>query len=129
MSIAVALGRVVAVALLASALTGCRAFPNMDATGSGCANRHGAGPQDASDDPEGIPLDGIAGLRPVEAAAAGAALGHVVVFRLDSTACVCLPPTGYGPVAEGWWGSNGQLYLDLQNVTPAGQRLPDGAGC
>ncbi len=102
--------------------------PNMDETGSGCANRVGAGPQGA-DDPAGIPLDGIAGLSPSQAAAAAAALGHVVVFRLNHLACVCVPPTGYGPISEGWWGSRGQLYLDLGDVTPQGEVLPDGTGC
>lgn len=111
--------------ILASA---CSAVPNMDSTGSGCANRHGAGPRGA-DDPEGIPLPGIAGLNPSEAAAAAAAIGHVVVFRLNHMACVCIPPVGYGPITEGWWGGNGQLYLDLGSVTPQGQPLPDGAGC
>jgi hypothetical protein len=110
-------------------LSACSAVPNMDDTGSGCANRHGAGPRDQGSDPEGIPLGGIAGLRPAEAVAAAAAAGHVVVFRESSTACVCIPPTGYGAINEGWWGSNGQLYLDLGNVEPQGQALPDGAGC
>jgi hypothetical protein len=113
---------------LAIALAGCSAVPNMDAIGSGCANRAGAGPRDTAD-PPGIPLDGIAGLTPAQAAAAAAAMGHVVVFRLNHTACVCIPPLGYGPITEGWWGSNGQLYLDLDGVTPQGQSLPDDTGC
>jgi len=120
---------VLAFAIVLSILfAGCSIVPNMDETGSGCANRVGAGPQDA-DDPAGIPLDGIAGLSPSQAAAAAAAMGHVVVFRLNHLACVCVPPTGYGPISEGWWGSRGQLYLDLDNVTPQGEVLPDGAGC
>jgi hypothetical protein len=114
--------------VLAVLLAGCSMVPNMDDVGSGCANRAGAGPHDA-DDPEGIPLAGISGLSPSQAAAAAAAMGHVVVFRLNHLACVCVPPTGYGPVVEGWWGSRGQLYLDLGNVTPQGDVLPDGTGC
>ncbi len=122
--------KVVRAAIAASLLlvSACSAVPNMDEIGSGCSNKQGAGPRTA-DDPPGIPLPGIAGLDPVEAAAAAAAVGHVVVFRLNSMACVCVPPAGYGPVAEGWWGSNGQLYLDLQGVTPQGPLLPDDAGC
>jgi hypothetical protein len=104
------------------------AVPNMDATGSGCANRSGDGPR-GGDDPEGIPLEGIAGLTPEQASMAAAAKGHVAVFRLNSMACVCVPPTGYGPVAEGWWGSRGQLYIDLGDVRPRGQQLADGQGC
>jgi hypothetical protein len=103
--------------------------PNMDAVGSGCANRWGNGPREQGDDPPGIPLDGIAGLTPSQAFAAAAAQGQVVVFRLSSEACVCVPPTGYGPVAEGWWGWRGQLYVDLADVTPQGQLFPDGTGC
>lgn len=114
---------------LALVLAGCSAVPNMDATGSGCANRQGHGPRDEGGDPPGIPLDGIAGLTPAEAVAAAAAIGHVVVFRQDHLSCVCIPPPGYGPVTDGWWGSRGQLYLELDNVTPQGQRLPDGSGC
>ena len=110
-------------------LSACSAVPNMDETGSGCANRAGAGPRDDGSDPGGIPLDGIAGLTPVQAAAAAAVLGHVVVFRLNSDACVCIPPLGFGAVSEGFWGSRGQLYIDLGNVEPQGQELPDGAGC
>jgi hypothetical protein len=117
---------IVASVVLVSA---CSAVPNMDETGSGCANRSGAGPRNLGEDPPGIPLPGIADLTPGEAVAAAAAIGHVVVFRLNSMACVCIPPAGYGPVADGWWGSNGQLYLDLADVTPQGQPLPDGAGC
>jgi hypothetical protein len=116
-------------AMLVAAIAGCDSIPNMDETGSGCANRAGAGPRNDSSDPAGVPLPGIEGLRPAEAVAAAAAQGHVVVFRLNSMACVCVPPTGYGPVAEGWWGSRGQLYLDLGDVEPRGQELPDGAGC
>jgi hypothetical protein len=118
-------------AIVLSMLVGsaCSAVPSMDEAGSGCANRRGAGPRDQGIDPPGIPLAGIAGLRPPEAAVAAAAAGHVVVFRENHLACVCMPPTGYGPVTDGWWGSNGQLYLELDNVTPQGQPLPDGAGC
>ena len=116
------------VVMLTVLLAGCSMVPNMDDVGSGCANRVGAGPRDA-DDPEGIPLAGIAGLSPSQAAAAAAAMGHVVVFRLNSSACVCVPPTGYGPITEGWWGGRGQLYLDLGSVTPQGDVLPDGTGC
>ncbi|MDP9227068.1 MAG: hypothetical protein M3P18_25125, partial [Actinomycetota bacterium] len=68
----------------------------------------GNGPREQGDDPPGIPLDGIAGLTPSQAFAAATAQGHVVVFNL-SDGCVCVPPTGYGPVAEGWWGWRGQL--------------------
>lgn len=107
----------------------CSAVPNMDATGSGCANKQGAGPRTDGSDPPGIPLGGIAGLTPAQAVAAAAAQGHVVVFRQNHMSCVCIAPTGYGQVAEGWWGSNGQLYLDLDDVEPQGQPLPDGAGC
>ena len=114
--------------VLSVLLVGCSMVPNMDETGSGCANRVGAGPQGA-DDPAGIPLDGIAGLSPSQAAAAAATKGHVVVFRLNHLACVCVPPTGYGPITEGWWGSRGQLYLNLEGVTPQGEVLPDGTGC
>ena len=115
--------------LAASIAAGCSAVPNMDATGSGCANRGGAGPRDHGDDPPGIPLPGIVGLTPAEAVAAAASVGHVVVFRQNHLACVCIPPAGYGPITDGWWGSRGQLYLELDNVTPQGQPLPDGAGC
>jgi hypothetical protein len=101
----------------------------MDDVASGCANRVGNGPRDQGNDPPGIPLDGIAGLTPSQAVAAAAAKGHVVVFRLNSMACVCVPPTGYGPVAEGWWGARGQLYVDLADVTPQGQQFADGTGC
>jgi hypothetical protein len=118
-----------AIAVSMLVLSACSAVPNMDETGSGCANKHGAGPRNEGEDPPGIPLGGIAGLRPAEAVAAAAAAGHVVVFRENHLACVCIPPTGYGPINEGWWGSNGQLYLDLGDVEPQGQALPDGAGC
>jgi hypothetical protein len=111
------------------ALSACSLVPNMDATGSGCSNRQGNGPRDDGSDPPGIPLGGIAGLRPAEAIAAAAAMGHVVVFRENHLACVCIPPPGYGPVTDGWWGSRGQLYLELENVTPQGPALPDGTGC
>lgn len=121
--------RTLLVPLLFFALAGCSAVPNMDDTGSGCANRSGDGPRDEADDPAGVPLEGIAGLTPEQASLAAAAKGHVVVFRLNSMACVCAPPTGYGPVAEGWWGSRGQLYVDLQDVRPQGQQLADGEGC
>lgn len=118
-----------AACILLLALSGCSMVPNMDATGSGCANRSGSGPRNQGEDPPGIPLDGIAGLTPSQAYVAAAAKGHVVVFRLSSIACVCVPPSGYGPVAEGWWGSRGQLYIDLADVQPQGQQIPDGAGC
>jgi hypothetical protein len=117
---------------LAASLTGCSLttlVPNVDSTGSGCANRSGAGPRDQGLDETGIPVDGIAGLTPPEAVAAAGSRGHVVVFRLDHLNCVCIPPTGYGPVEDGWWGSRGQLYLDLEDVEPQGIKLPDGAGC
>jgi hypothetical protein len=52
-----------------------------------------------------------------------------VVFRLNSMACACVPPPGYGPVTDGWWGSRGQLYVDLGGVQPRGQQLADGEGC
>lgn len=110
-------------------LAGCSAVPNMDTTGSGCANRSGNGPRDEGGDPPGIPLDGLAGLTPAAAVVAATGMGHVVVFRQDHLSCVCIPPPGYGPVTDGWWGSRGQLYLELDNVTPQGQRLPDGTGC
>jgi hypothetical protein len=119
-------------ALVASALivlSACTLVPNMDETGSGCANRVGIGPRDLGDAPPGVPVDGIAGLRPVEAAAAATAMGHTVVFREDALHCVCVPPTGFGPVSHGWFGERGQLYLDLEDVTPKGQLLSDGAGC
>ena len=79
--------------------------------------------------PAGIPLDGITGLTPAEAMTSAAARGYVVVFRQDSMSCVCVPPPGFGAVTEGWWGSRGQLYLDLDGVEPQGEKLPDGAGC
>lgn len=120
--------RVVALAACASLVLGCSAVPNMDEHGSGCANKNGPGPR-TGEDPPGIPLAGIAGLTPVQAAAAAARAGHVVVFRQDGDSCVCVPPTGYGRVEEGWWGSRGQLYVDLANVEPQGDALPDGAGC
>ena len=120
---------VLIIAIAAAVAVGCDAVPNMDDTGSGCANRSGAGPRNQGGDPEGIPLPGIAGKTPAEAVAAAAAQGHVVVFRQDHLSCVCVPPTGYGPVSEGWWGSRGQLYVDLGDVEPQGQKLPDGTGC
>ena len=120
------------VAFVASALialSACTLVPNMDETGSGCKNRVGIGPTDLGDVPPGVPVDGIAGLRPVAAAAAASAMGHTVVFREDAFHCACVPPTGYGPVSHGWFGERGQLYLDLEDVSPQGQLLPDGAGC
>jgi hypothetical protein len=121
--------RCLIVVALCAAVAGCSLVPNMDETGSGCANRQGPGPRDQGEDPPGIPLSGIAGLTPVEAAAAAAAQGHTTVFRLHSMACVCIPPTGYGPVSDGWWGARGQLYIDLEGVQPQGEALPDDAGC
>jgi hypothetical protein len=120
--------RVLVTSVLALAVGGCSMVPNMDRT-SGCNNRAGNGPRDQGEDPEGIPLAGIEGLTPMAAAAAASGMGHVVVFRLDSMDCVCVPPAGYGPVAEGWWGSRGQLFIDLQYVEPQGQRLANGTGC
>ncbi len=111
-------------------LSACAALGEMpQLVGVGCENRQGAGPRNVGDDPPGIPLAGIEGLTPAEATAAAGARGHIVVFRLDSMHCVCVPPLGYGPVAEGWWGSNGQLYVDLQDVRPQGNILLDGTGC
>lgn len=123
------LARTLGLAFVVLFLAGCSAVPNMDGTGSGCNNTAGNGPRDAAEDPPGIPLEGIAGLTPEGAVAAAAAKGQVVVFREDSMACVCVAPKGYGPVAEGWWASRGQLYLDLDGVSPQGERLPDGTGC
>lgn len=121
--------RLALVATLLLVLSGCSAIPNMDSTGSGCANRSGSGPRDQGEDPTGIPLAGISGLIPVDAVAAAEKTGNVVVFRLNSMACVCTPPPGYGPVREGWWASRGQLYVDLQDVIPQGPPLADGTDC
>jgi hypothetical protein len=124
------IGRGIAALLLVATLTSaCGLVPNMDANGSACANRVGAGPRDVGVDEPGIPLDGVAGLPPVEAMNAAMTQGHVVVFHLDHTSCVCIPPPGYGPVTEGWWGTNGQLYLELGGAEPRGQMFPDGTGC
>lgn len=120
--------RILIASILALALGGCSLVPSMDHA-SGCANRAGNGPRDQGEDPPGIPLAGIVGLTPAAAAVAADRMGHVVVFRLDSMTCVCVPPAAFGPVAEGWWGSRGQLYIDLEGVTPKGQRLADGTGC
>lgn len=117
---------IVLVAVLAG---GCSAVPNMDSTGSGCSNQVGNGPRDEAGDPAGIPLAGIAGLPPEAVVAAANAAGHVVVFRQDHLHCACVPPAGYGPVSEGWWGSNGQLYVELEGVVPEGVLLADGTGC
>jgi hypothetical protein len=117
---------IVAVALLA---IGCSAVPNMDSTGSGCANQEGNGPRGEAQDPAGIPLEGIAGLTPAEVVIVADAARHVVVFRQDHLHCVCVAPAGYGQVSEGWWGSRGQLYVDLEGVTPQGVLLEDGTGC
>lgn len=114
------------VALLA--LPGCNAIPGMR-PGSRCAETAGTGPTNATDFTGVIEAPGFAGLTPEEAFEAAAAAGIVVVFRQDDQSCVCVPPPGFGPITEGFWGSRGQLYLDLFGVTPQGQKLPDGAGC
>ncbi len=95
----------------------------------GCELQQGAGPRDQGGDPPGIPLDGISGLTPSHADLAVTAHGHVAVYRLDSMTCVCVPPAGYGPVTEGWWASNGVLWLDLQDVEPQGNRIQNNTGC
>ena len=120
---------VIGVVCLVLSASGCGALGDRQLVGIGCELRQGAGPRNIGDDPPGIPLAGIEGLTPPEAAAAAAALGHIVVFRLDSMHCVCVPPLGYGPITQGWWSSNGVLYLDLQDVQPQGNKVLDGTGC
>jgi hypothetical protein len=114
------------VLLLAAA--GC-SFETAGPYALGCELQQGNGPRNEGADPPGIPLPGIEGLTPGEADVAAAKLGHLVVFRLDNMTCVCIPPAGYGPVTEGWWGSNGVLWLDLQDVQPQGNRTQNGTGC
>jgi hypothetical protein len=120
---------VLLIGLVAVLAGGCSGVPNLDSVGSGCANQAGNGPHGEAGDPPGIPLAGIAGLTPEDVVMAAEAAGHEVVFRQDHLHCACVAPAGYGPVSEGWWGSRGQLYVDLEGIVPQGVLLPDGTGC
>ena len=117
-------------ALVSSAvlLAGCGAIPGTQ-PGSGCAETAGSGPHSTTDYVGVIESPGFAGLTPEEAFEFAAAAGIVVVFYQDDQSCVCVPPAGYGPLTDGFWGGRGQLYLDLGNTNPQGQKLPDGTGC
>ena len=111
------------------ALSGCAWLLPERPIAIGCELQQGNGPRDQGFDPPGIPLEGTAGLAPIQADAAVTAAGHVAVFRLDSMTCVCVPPAGYGPITEGWWASNGVLWLDLEKVVPQGNKLLNNTGC
>jgi len=123
------LGALVLCVVAGIALSGCAWLLPERPIAVGCELQQGNGPRDQGSDPPGIPLGGIAGLTPIQADAAVRAAGHVAVFRLDSMTCVCVPPAGYGPVTEGWWASNGVLWLDLEDVVPQGNKLLNNTGC
>ena len=115
------LGRLVLVVLAAGTVAGCSLVPNMDAGSAGCSNASGIGPRDQSMVQVGSsPIPGLIGLSPTDAAGKAAALGHIVVFNVqtpDFGECWCVPPPG-GTIREAFFTSRGALMLMIEGFDP-----------
>jgi hypothetical protein len=104
----------IALLVVAIAVGGCSAVPNLDAGSAGCQNAGGSGQREGS-----VPIAPLLiGKSPVEAASIAAARGHRVVFSVQIPGygeCWCKPPPN-GKVVEAWWGQHGALWLMVEGV-------------
>ena len=104
----------IALLLVAIAVAGCSAVPNLDRGSAGCQNAQGTGPREGS--PPIEPL--LIGKSPAEAESIAAARGHRVVFNVPIPGygeCWCTPPPN-GKVVRAWWGEHGALWLMVEGV-------------
>jgi hypothetical protein len=101
--------------------TACSMVPNMDHGSAGCSNATGIGPRDQDMVQVGTsPTPGLIGLDPTTAGAKAAAMGHTVVFNVqteDFGECWCVPPPG-GTVQEAFFTSRGALMLMIEGFDP-----------
>jgi hypothetical protein len=104
----------IALLVVAIAVGGCSAVPNLDAGNAGCQNAQGPGPASGP-----VPFASeVIGRSPVDAASIAALRGHTVVFRVnlpDYGECWCKPPPN-GRVTQAWWNGHGALYLMVEGV-------------
>jgi hypothetical protein len=134
-------GQLAAILAMAFVLGGCSAVPNLDQGGMACQNA-GDGTQHTGNptDP-GQPLAGIdvADRAPADVGREAEARGLVVRYHLAYATtndgggyaeCWCTPPTE-GQVAQVFWGTNGQLFVEADTaMKPGGRDQPTfGWGC
>jgi hypothetical protein len=113
------LARVVLGGVVTLTVAGCSLVPNMDHGSAGCSNATGIGPRDQNVVQVGTsPIPGLIGLDPTAAANKAAALGHTVVFNVQTPGfgeCWCVPPPE-GTVTGAFFTSNGALMLMIEGV-------------
>jgi hypothetical protein len=100
--------------VVAIAVGGCSAVPNLDRGTAGCNNARGDGPVDGALAFEKL----LIGKSPIEAASIAAERGHRVVFQVQIPGygeCWCTPPPN-GTVVRAWWNDHGALYLLVDGV-------------
>ena len=132
---------VVTLFAVAVVVMGCSGVPNLDQGGMGCQNAGDGAQHEGSPTDPGQALAGVdvVGRPASEVGRAAEAQGLIFRYHLDYVTtndgggyaeCWCTPPTE-GRVSEGFWGSNGQLFVVAHTgMKPGGRDQPTfGWGC